>query len=304
LTAAWVWQKSALLATDGIVQDRSAQMLLQRTLICEACYECVVRDGGIQMDEGWWIFDAEYVKHKDAEDNPLKHAEPSEPAGVSVDNHIEGNLDEINWLPADASQEWHEGVKASLELKQFEWRKIVEESLESFEQEEVKRAATEAKFNDQLESDLISAAGQSLYEGRRDRIEQAAGPAHPATQLAVTRTQVDRQKVNGDKLAERRKEAEKEEVENQKQRDLVEERRKAAGRVRTAVMALIDVKCAQAEDGSKKGKGTKNRPWQTTLSTHELELVKIEILLERAREAGVDEVELQLTLQACGPHSW
>ena len=78
------------------------------------------------------------------------------------------------------------------------------------------------------------------------------------------------------------------EVENQKQRDLVEERRKAAIRVRSTVMALIDVKRAQAEDGSKKGKGTKNRPWQTTLSAHELELVKIEILLERAREAGVN----------------
>jgi hypothetical protein len=31
--------------------------------------------------------------------------------------------------------------------------------------------------------------------------------------------------------------------------------------------------------------------------------VKIEILLERARVAGVDEVELQLTLQACGAAS-
>jgi len=238
------------------------------------------------------------VAHEDAEDRPLD-AEPSEPAGVSVDNHIEGNLDEINWLPADASPEWREGVKASLELKQFGWDKIVEESWESFEQEEVKRAATEAKFKDQLESDLISAAGQSLYEGRRDRIEQAAGPAHPATQLTVTRTQVDRQKVNGDELAERRRMAKKEEVENQKQRDLIEERRKAGERVRTAVMALIDVKRAQAEDGTRRNKG-RSKPWQTTLSAEELKLVKIEILLERARVAGVDEVELQRTLQACG----
>jgi hypothetical protein len=104
-------------------------------------------------------------------------------------------------------------------------------------------------------------------------------------------------------LAERRKEAKKEEDRNQAQRDLVEERRKAANRVRSAVMALIDTKRAQAEDGSRKNKG-KNRPWQTTLSAHKLDLVKTEVLLERAREAGVDEVELQLALQACGPHSW
>ena len=68
-------------------------------------------------------------------------------------------------------------------------------------------------------------------------------------------------------------------------------------------MALIATRRARAEDGSRKNKG-KNRPWQTTLSAHKLELVKPEVLLERAREAGVDEVELQLTLQACGLHSW
>ena len=120
------------------------------------------------------------VAHEDADDRPLD-AEPIEPAGVSVDTHIKGNLDEVNWLPADALPEWREGVKALLELKQFGWGRIVEESWENFEQEEEKRAATEAKFEDQLESDLISAAGQSLYEERRDRLEQAAGPAHPVT---------------------------------------------------------------------------------------------------------------------------
>ena len=36
---------------------------------------------------------------------------------------------------------------------------------------------------------------------------------------------------------------------------------------------------------------------------HELEVITIEELLVRAREAGVDEVELQLTLQACGAAS-
>jgi hypothetical protein len=207
------------------------------------------------------------IAYKDAEDDPLKHSEPldvkaclngfhwagvhttskaehSESAGVSVDNHIDGNLDELSWLPQDASQEWREGVKASFELKQFEWRTVVNASLESFEEEEAKRAAREAKFNDQLESDLISAAGQSLHEGRRDRVEQAAGSAHSATQLAVTRTRIDRTKVNGDELAERRKEAKKEEDKNQAQRDLVKERRKAADRVRSAIMALIDTRRA------------------------------------------------------------
>ena len=88
--------------------------------------------------------------------------------------------------------------------------------------------------------------------------------------------------------------------EQRKKENLVEERRKAANRVRSAVMALIATRRARAEDGSRKNKG-KSRPWQTRLSVHELEVVTIEELLVRAREAGVDEVELQLTLQACGP---
>ena len=66
-------------------------------------------------------------------------------------------------------------------------------------------------------------------------------------------------------------------------------------------MQLIDAKRAQSEDG--KGKGG-IRPWQTRLSTRELEVVNPDELIERAREAGVDEVELQLALQACGPCSW
>ena len=77
------------------------------------------------------------VAHENAEDQPLENAEPSEPAGVSVENHIdeqlalaarlqEENLNEIDWLPADASPEWREGVKASLELEQFGWDRIVE----------------------------------------------------------------------------------------------------------------------------------------------------------------------------------
>ena len=132
-----------------------------------------------------------------------------------------------------------------MELEQFGWDRIVKKSWENFEQEEEKRAATEAKFEDQLESDLVSAAGQSLYEERRDRLEQAAGPAHPATQLIVQRTQVDRRKVNGDELAERRRMAEKQEVENErKRRNLVEARRKAGEIVRSSVMVLITARHA------------------------------------------------------------
>ena len=343
MTATWVWKKETLVDTGGVIRDWRSDPKLQRTLVCEECYEGAIRDGGLQTEEGWWMFDAEYVRsprgqrpevpclptipgryqlqhaqpgrvrqdkrtpwtrlvgvaHEDADDVPLD-AEPIEPAGVSVDTHVEGNLDEVDWLPADASPEWREGVKASLELEQFGWDRIVKESWENFEHEVEKRAAAEAKFDDQLESDLVSAAGQSLYEERRDRLEQAIGPAHAATQLIVQRTQVDRRKVNGDELAERRRMAEKQEVENErKRRNLVEARRKADEIVRSSVMVLIAARRARAEDSNRKNKG-KSRPWETRLSVQELEEVTIKELVVRAQEAGVDEVELQRTLQACG----
>ena len=47
-TAPWIWQKSTGCSADG-----SAQMLLERTIICEACYACVVRDSGMYIDGGW-----------------------------------------------------------------------------------------------------------------------------------------------------------------------------------------------------------------------------------------------------------
>jgi hypothetical protein len=251
------------------------------------------------------------VAHENAEDQPLGNAEPSEPAGVSVENHIdeqlalaarlqEENLNEIDWLPADASPEWREGVKASLELEQFGWDKIVEESRENFEHEVEKRAAAEAKLNDQLESDLVSAEGQSIYEAKRDILEQAIGPAHAATRLIVQRAQSDRRKDNGDELAERRRMAEKQEVENErKRRNLVEARRRADETVRKSVMVLIAARRARAEDSNRKNKG-KDPGWETRLSKQELEEVTIQELVARAQEAGVDEVELQRTLQAGG----
>ena len=69
-------------------------------------------------------------------------------------------------------------------------------------------------------------------------------------------------------------------------------------------MRLIEVKRTQAEKESRKGKGTKYRRWDTDLSAHALELVKTSVLLNRAREAGVDEGELELALQTCGNEIW
>ena len=94
--------------------------------------------------------------------------------------------------------------------------------------------------------------------------------------------------------------AEKQEVENErKRRNLVEARRRADETVRKSVMVLIAARRARAEDSSRKNKG-KDPGWETRLSKQELEKVTIQELVARAQEAGVDEVELQRTLQACG----
>ena len=37
MNASWIWERNWLLDSHGIIQDRSAQMELQRTLICESC---------------------------------------------------------------------------------------------------------------------------------------------------------------------------------------------------------------------------------------------------------------------------
>lgn len=62
-------------------------------------------------------------------------------------------------------------------------------------------------------------------------------------------------------------------------------------------MVLIDAKRAQSEGG--KGKGS-SRSWQAALSTCELEMVNPNVLIMHAREAGMDEVELQ-NAQGCVP---
>ena len=85
---------------------------------------------------------------------------------------------------------------------------------------------------------------------KRDRVEQAATSARPATQFAVTRTRINR--ANGDEDSVRHEKARQEEIRNQAQRDLVERKHKALTRLRSAVIPLIEAKRAQLDV---KGKG-------------------------------------------------
>ena len=120
--------------TGGVIHDWRLHLQLQHTLICKECYKGTICDGGMQTDEGWWIFDTEYIRslhgqqpevpclptiseryqlqhvklrrvcqnrckpwlvgmaHEDAEDQLLENVELSEPAGVSVENHINEQL--------------------------------------------------------------------------------------------------------------------------------------------------------------------------------------------------------------------
>ena len=130
-------------------------------------------------------------------------------------------------------------------------------------------------------------------------MERAAESSCAATQLAVSRMRLDRRKDDSDELAERREAARKEEEKNEKQRQLLIAYRKADDRVRAEVMRLIEVKRIQAEKDSRKGKGTKYIRWETDMSTRALKIVTMEVLLSRARDAGVNEEELQMALQTC-----
>ena len=164
----------------------------------------------------------------------------SQSAAVAVLRY--GNWNELGELPWDVSQQGFEVLNASLQ---------------SYEEDEAKRAAREAKLKAQEQLDLDNATGESLYQGKRDNMEQVAASGHMATELAVMKARHDR--ATGEEESSRRKEAHQEEARNQAQRDLVEQQRKAANKVRSAVMALIDAKRAQSEGG--KGKGS-SRPWQ------------------------------------------
>ena len=204
MNASWIWEKNWLLDSYRIIQNRSAQMELQRTLICESCYTDAMDDGGFQTAEGWWMFENEYKKTqmKDTSvtvtlqrqgpedyqqgDRPMgevcmviegssqQHAETSEQAGFSENQQIEEDLGKVGLLTADASKEWCEGVIASAQLNQFRWCTIVARSLETFQEEEEKRAAAEAKFAAQFENDFECATHQSESEGKQDKMEQAA----------------------------------------------------------------------------------------------------------------------------------
>ena len=188
---------------------------------------------------------------------------------------------------------------APARLAQFEWYAIVAESLKSFQEEEEKREAEEDKLAAQFATDMWCATHQSESEDRRDQLERAAESSCAATQLAVSRMRLDRRKDDSDELAERREAAKKEEEKNEKQRQLLIAYRKADDRVRAEVMRLIEVKRIQAEKDSRKGKGTKFIRWETDMSTRALKIVTMEVLLSRARDAGVNEEELQMALQTC-----
>ena len=157
---------------------------------------------------------------------------------------------------------------------------VLNTSLQSYEEDEAKRAAREAKLKAQEQIDLDNAKGASLYQGKRDNMEQVAASGHMATEFAVMKARHNR--ATGEEESNQRKEAHLEEERNQAQCDLVEQRLVATNKVRSAIMALIDVKRAQSEGG--KGKGS-SRPWQTTLSTRELEMLPPHVLIMRAREA-------------------
>ena len=96
---------------------------------------------------------------------------------------FDGDLNELSELPWDGAVAGEESLE--------EWRKVVDASLESYEEDEARRAAREAKFEAQEQSDLVCAAGASLHEGKRDRVEQAATSVHMATQFAIMRMRHD-----------------------------------------------------------------------------------------------------------------
>ena len=64
-------------------------------------------------------------------------------------------------------------------------------SLQSYEEDEARRVAREAKLEAQEQSDLDNATGASLHQGKRDRVEKAATSAHMATEFAVLKARHD-----------------------------------------------------------------------------------------------------------------
>lgn len=167
-------------------------------------------------------------------------------------------------------------------------RQVFDASLESYDKDEARRA----KFEEQEQTDLDCAAGASLYEGSRYRLEQPAASAHPATRLAVTRTRMDR--ANGDEDSVRREKARQEEKRNQARRDRAEAKHKALTRLRSAIIPLIEAKL------DRKGKG-RGRSCETIVSTCALEAMRPSGLIKCAREAGVHDQVLQQALLSVQP---
>jgi hypothetical protein len=167
-------------------------------------------------------------------------------------------------------------------------RQVFDTSLESYDKDEARRA----KFEEQEHTDLDCAAGASLYEGRRYRLEQPAASAHPATRLAVTRTRMDW--ANGDKDSVWREKARQEETRNQARRDRAEAKHKALTRLRSAIIPLIEAKL------DRKGKG-RGRSCETIVSTCALEAMRPSGLIKCARQAGVHDQVLQQALRSVQP---
>lgn len=89
---------------------------------------------------------------------------------------FDGNWNELGELPCDVSQQGFEVLNASLQ---------------SYEEDEAKRAARDAKLKAQEQLDLDNATGESLYQGKRDKIEQVAASGHMATEFAVMKARHD-----------------------------------------------------------------------------------------------------------------
>ena len=116
----------------------------------------------------------------------------------------------------------------------------------------MKEESHRAKLDAQEENDLFSAECVSRYEGKREKLENAAASAHRAAQLTVTFERRDRALEND--LEDRREAARREISRNEAQRKLVDGHRKGLNRIHRAIVPLIEAKRAQfAEDV--KGKG-------------------------------------------------
>ena len=164
----------------------------------------------------------------------------------------------------------------------------------------MKEESHRAKLDAQEENDLISAESMSRYEGKREKLENAAASAHRAAQLTVTVTIERRDRALENDLEDRREAARREISKNEAQRKLVDGHRKGVNRIHRAIVPLIEAKRAQfAEDIL--GPFRRGKPWETMLSPTVLEEVRPDELIKRARQAGVKDLDLQQALKSAEP---